>query len=221
VAEGGHETDPVDALVEIHEQESAALAGRLHDGPVQVLTAASLRLQTAAHFGELTPSVADEVAAGIADAAADLRSEMTGLVAWAVTEGDLEEAAHRYVLQACASAGVHPRVELTGLRPLAPRHSAIAFRVLQEAIDNALRHSGTSELDIHIVCDDKLTLDIADHGSGFDTASVGAEAGGLGRMRRRLESLGGALTIDSVPGVGTTIHAVLPLTLKDLVGTDD
>jgi two-component system, NarL family, sensor kinase len=205
-------TDPLDALVEIQEQEGAALAGRLHDGPVQVLTAASLRLQTAAHFGELTPSVADEVAAGIAEAAAELRSVMTGLIAWSASDGDLEEAAHRYVLQACAAAGVRPHVELSGIRPLSPRHSAIAFRVLQEAIDNALRHSGTAELDVSVVCDDELALEVSDRGSGFDPSALDShDAGGLRRMRSRIEALGGALTIDTAAGVGTTVHAVLPL----------
>jgi len=206
----------VDALIEIHEHEGAALAARLHDGPVQVLTAASLRLQTAAHFGELTPVVADEVAAGIADAAAELRSVMSRLVAWSVSGGDLEEAANRYILQACAAAGVQPRVELSGLRPLAPRHSSIAFRVLQEATDNALRHSGTSELEVTVTCDGELFLEISDHGSGFDPAILDSpEARGLSRMRRRLESVGGSLTIDTFAGVGTTVQAVLPLSPKD------
>ena len=206
----------MDALVEIHEHEGAALAARLHDGPVQVLTAASLRLQTAAHFGELTPVVADEVAAGIADAAADLRSLMSRLVAWSVSDGDLEEAVHRYVVQACAAAGVQPRLEVSVLRPLAPRYSSIAFRVLQEATDNALRHSGTSELEVTVTCDGELYLEISDRGSGFDPATLDSpEAGGLSRMRRRLESVGGALTIDTAAGVGTTVQAVLPLSPKN------
>lgn len=206
----------MDALIEIHEHEGAALAARLHDGPVQVLTAASLRLQTAAHFGELTPVVADEVAAGIADAAAELRLVMSRLVAWSVSGGDLEEAANRYILQACAAAGVQPRLELAGLRPLAPRHSSIAFRVLQEATDNALRHSGTSELEVTVSCDGELFLEISDRGSGFDPAILDStSARGLSRMRRRLESVGGTLTIDTAAGVGTTVQAVLPLSPKD------
>ena len=206
----------MDALVEIHEHEGAALAARLHDGPVQVLTAASLRLQTAAHFGELTPVVADEVAAGIADAAADLRSLMSGLVAWSISGGDLREAVERYVVQACAAAGVQPRLQLAVLRPLAPRHSSIAFRVLREATDNALCHSGSSELEVTVACDGELFLEVRDHGTGFDPTILDSpEAGGLSRMRRRLESVGGTLTIDTAAGAGTTVRAALPLTPQE------
>src|SRR5438046_10569490 len=84
--------DVLDAAVEVYERERGGLAADLHDGPIQVLTAASLRLQSAAHFGELTPELAEEVAASIALAARQLREVMTGLATWWVAGTDLDDA---------------------------------------------------------------------------------------------------------------------------------
>lgn len=58
----------------MHGDERAQIARELHDGPVQLLVAASLRLQSAAHFGELSPEVARTVSAQLDEAAAQLRA---------------------------------------------------------------------------------------------------------------------------------------------------
>lgn len=58
----------------MHEHERTQIARELHDGPVQLLVAASLRLQSAVHFGELSLDVARTVSAQIDEAAAQLRA---------------------------------------------------------------------------------------------------------------------------------------------------
>jgi len=203
----------LDALVEVYERERAALAGQLHDGPVQMLTAASLRLQSAAHFGELTPELAEEVVASIAVAAGQLRQLMSTLGSWWLPGGELDEAIERYVLQVCAQHDVEATLELDPLLRLAPRYAATIFRVVQESVENALRHSGTDRLEVCMSrTGGEIVLEVRDSGSGFDPDVVAAgEHVGLELMRRRVESVGGRVAVFATPGAGTTVRTAIPV----------
>jgi signal transduction histidine kinase len=91
-----------------------------------------------------------------------------------------------------------------------PRDLSIAmFRVLEHALDNALRHSKTRRLTVSLRrADDLVALDVVDFGIGFDPAAVRLEdALGLVAMRERLQPVGGACVIDSRPGAGTRVRA--------------
>jgi signal transduction histidine kinase len=207
--------DALDTAVEVYERERAAVAGDLHDGPIQVLTAASLRLQSAAHFGELTPELAEEVAASIAVAAGQLRQVMTNLATWWIAGTDLDDAIERYVLQRCAQHRVEATCELEPLGPLATKHAAAVFRVIQEAVANALHHSGTDRLVVRLsTVSGEVVLEVLDFGSGFAPEAVdSAEQNGLELMRKRVESVGGLLTVTRGlgAGAGTTVRAVIPV----------
>lgn len=87
------------------------------------------------------------------------------------------------------------------------------YRIAQEALNNALKHSAASLLTVRISADDEdLTLEISDDGKGFDIEAV-QETGGMGlqNMEERIEQLDGELTIESVPGKGTTISVQIDL----------
>jgi signal transduction histidine kinase len=83
------------------------------------------------------------------------------------------------------------------------------FRVLQEALQNAVRHSGTSLVMVSLESTlQVLTLAVRDGGCGFDPESVSPDRGlGLTSMRERLKLVGGELVIDSQSNSGTTVVA--------------
>ena len=84
------------------------------------------------------------------------------------------------------------------------------LKVAQEAISNALRHSGTDRVEIELSeRDGDLTLQISDSGVGFDPDSVDWGMG-LANMRDRVERMAGAFQITTGPGQGTTVVIVLP-----------
>ena len=87
------------------------------------------------------------------------------------------------------------------------------FRVLQEALQNAVRHSASAHVAVRLEGTPKvLTLTVRDGGRGFDPESVPADRGlGLTSMRERLKLVGGELVIDSKVGSGTTLVARVPL----------
>lgn len=87
------------------------------------------------------------------------------------------------------------------------------FRVLQEALHNALQHSGVRQFDARLwATPSEIHLTISDHGVGFDFEATRSFHGlGLNRMRERLKLVKGKLSVESKPRRGTTIHACVPV----------
>jgi signal transduction histidine kinase len=92
-----------------------------------------------------------------------------------------------------------------------------AYRIIQEALTNAARHSEATEVDIIVQCvDDHLQIIVQDDGQGFDHQSQGngdlSESGiGLLMMRERVSAVNGMLDICTSPGNGTRIVAEIPI----------
>jgi len=86
------------------------------------------------------------------------------------------------------------------------------FRVLQEAVNNALKHAGARHVTVGLRDEgEELRLEVADDGTGFDRdAAMNGSGLGLISMQERLTIVGGELTIDSRPGTGATIRARVP-----------
>jgi signal transduction histidine kinase len=93
------------------------------------------------------------------------------------------------------------------------------FRVLQEALSNAVKHSGASWYRVSLRgIDDHIELEVMDNGRGFDVRGALAASGlGLVSMQERLRLVNGELVIESKPGNGTLVRAVAPVR-QDLPG---
>jgi PAS domain S-box-containing protein len=91
--------------------------------------------------------------------------------------------------------------------------SICLFRVLQEAVHNAAKHSGAKRIEVQLVANSgEIHLNVSDSGKGFDIEAVGQSQGlGLTSMRERVRLVGGTIAIESKPmGGGTTIHVRVP-----------
>jgi signal transduction histidine kinase len=112
------------------------------------------------------------------------------------------------------------RIEVGGdadLGPLPVDVPITAFRVVQEAVTNAVRHAGAGRVAVHVHRNEAgLDVSVEDDGRGFDVretmerAAAGKALGLLG-MQERVGMLDGKLDIDSAPGAGTRIRVRLPL----------
>lgn len=93
------------------------------------------------------------------------------------------------------------------------------FRIMQEALNNAAKHSGTKRAEIYAVFrPDSLTLSVRDFGHGLSPVKKGDKPGlGLIAMRERAELLNGKLHVISAPNAGTTVTITMPLTPDDNV----
>jgi signal transduction histidine kinase len=85
------------------------------------------------------------------------------------------------------------------------------YRVVQEALQNAVKHSGAREIFVHLQGGDAgLTATVVDDGAGFDVDAKFGKGLGLVSMTERLEAVGGALKIRSAPGGGTRLKMTVP-----------
>jgi signal transduction histidine kinase len=198
-------------------EERSRLAHELHDAVSQKLFSLRLTAQAAAALVDRDPARAKgelhQVAALAAEAADELRAAVVELRPAALDEDGLVATlrTQTQVLDRAHSA----RVTFTssGFRALPAAQEEALLRVAQEALHNALRHSGAAHVDVSVGrrgCG--AVLRVTDDGSGFDPSAV-RRAGrhlGLVSMRDRASGVGGTLTVESAPGKGTTIEMEVP-----------
>ncbi len=130
--------------------------------------------------------------------------------------GALVASLERLAERAAASGDVKVDVVVTGdPEPLDARRELALLRTAQEAVSNARRHAEAATITVTLSwLGDRVILDIADDGRGFDpsVATPVAEGGfGLTSLAERARQAGGELTIDTTPGQGTTISIAFPL----------
>ncbi len=98
---------------------------------------------------------------------------------------------------------------------LVPPLESAAFRIVQEAIANACRHSRSPGVSVELVQrGDRLHIEVRDQGVGFDPNVVEETRFGLRSIRERARLLGGRAEIQSAPGSGTSISVELPVVLQ-------
>ncbi|GGZ34530.1 hypothetical protein GCM10010365_64330 [Streptomyces poonensis] len=198
-------------------QERSRLAHELHDAVSQKLFSLRLTAQAAAALVDRDPSRAkgelQQVAALAAEAADELRAAVVELRPAALDDDGLV-ATLRTQVQVLDRAHT-ARVTFTaqGIRALPAAQEEALLRVAQEALHNALRHSGAERVDVTLERHGgAAVLRVTDDGDGFDPRSV-RRAGrhlGLVSMRDRASGVGGRLTVESAPGKGTTIEMEVP-----------
>jgi signal transduction histidine kinase len=95
---------------------------------------------------------------------------------------------------------------------LPPDMTLCLYRIVQEALQNAVRYSRAREIRVHLSrAQDGLALTIADDGVGFDVDAAWGKGLGLASMAERIETIGGTLEVSSRPGAGTRLSARVPL----------
>ena len=203
------------------EAERNRIARDLHDGPVQGVSAASLSLEAALlmiRAGDVEQGVEvltkiREELAGEADA---LRGLMSGLRPPVLEERGLLPALRETLVRFGADQGVDTefagRVDVTLPEDL----ETLAYRVVQEALSNAAKHAGATQVMVMVQANDsQLRVEVEDDGEGFDAglARDFLREGrvGLASMRERVELASGSFVVRSSPGRGTSIVATLPL----------
>ncbi|MFI7684876.1 sensor histidine kinase [Streptomyces griseoaurantiacus] len=199
--------------------ERHRLSAEIHDTLAQGLSSQRMLLQAAERLWPTDP----------ARATAHLR-EATGLTAHNLAEArrlvqdlgpaDLTEHSLPGALRALAEresrAGLAVEFRLDGTPgPLPERVEATLLRIAQGALANVREHADATRAALTLTClDDRIALDVADNGRGFDPATRPDPASGRGHglpaMRIRARQAGGTLTVESGPGEGTVVTATTP-----------
>jgi PAS domain S-box-containing protein len=208
-------------LLQSHEEERAWIARKLNEELCQRLTGLNLQLHSLSmgSRGDVNQMRAgvEELCAQFGDLASDMQAvsdqsshtlELLGLVA----------SARTFCQQMSARHGVTIDFRHEGVPDNLPNDVALAmFRVLEEALDNAVRHAAVRRVSVSLGGSrDELRLDVGDEGVGFDPeAAMRSHGLGLIGMRERLSLVDGECLIESQPGAGTRIRARVPLGRSD------
>jgi signal transduction histidine kinase len=204
-------------LVAAQESERARIARELHDDLAQRVALLTTTLGSAMQTRPFSTSQArrtlmaacetlHEITSGIHLLSSELHPPTLTLLGLGTTlRGLCDEVA--------AGSGIPVRFREDGNPVAVPADTALCcFRVMQEALQNAVKHSGGQRIEVRLRFDDiQLTLWIADDGAGFEQTSVGDGGLGLMTMRERVELIGGRFRIISEPGCGTLVEAVAPI----------
>lgn len=201
------------------------IAVDLHDGPVQGIALAAMRLEQLANMcsscsselGAKSP-VADEfrrLKEALNSAQQDVRSLSKGLHLPNIEELSLADIARRVIRDYKRSSGLDVELTVSDLPEDAPLPVKITlFRLLQESLANGCRHGGGVKQ--HIALSEsgsRLQVSVRDDGKGFDPQTAQIEGHlGLEGMRERVELLGGTFYLWSAVGQGTVVRADIPLT---------
>ncbi|MFI7701820.1 GAF domain-containing protein [Nonomuraea sp. NPDC049480] len=190
-------------------EERNRVARELHDAVTQKLFSLRLSAQAAGTMLAKAPDMAavelERVQRLAGEALSELRAVIVELRPAELDRHGLTETLRKHVR---LLDRLHPSVVVFECAELPPLDSAVevaVLRVAQEALHNALRHSGAERVLVRMEYQDgTLALTVSDDGSGFEQA----ESRGLGlvSMRDRAESVGGVMTVESARGQGTTVR---------------
>jgi signal transduction histidine kinase len=203
----------------LNEQALRRISADLHDGPGQTLALALLRLESLQEPCESECAVHSNpdfrvVHSAVKDALSEVRAISAGLRLPELAPLTVADVAERAISDHERRSGTHIQRELGSVPDRAPLAIKIALlRTLQEALSNATRHGGGTDVSAGVWADDGLLrLEVSDHGPGFEVEAAERTGRlGLAGMRERTELLGGAFEIRSAPGQGTIVRASWPL----------
>jgi PAS domain S-box-containing protein len=204
-------------LIEAQERERSRIARELHDDICQRLALLSAEIE-GAHLASAVPEanttksleqigiLCSEIALDVQGLSHQLHSSILDYLGVAIAiRGFCDELSKKYDLQIEFSARDVPK-------HLPKDNSLCLFRVAQEALHNAVKYSGVSQFTVELIgTRDVIKLMVADTGAGFDPEKVRQHGGlGLVSMQERVHLVHGTFSVESKPGEGTRVTAILP-----------
>ncbi len=204
--------------LQLAEMERDWLSHELHDGLVQWVVGAKLQLEamhakSLQHPQPIPPSEIQYVLTMLSNALKESRQLMAGLRSPELEQSDWLTLLRHWleVVTTDDSPNVYWELDSNQISLSNPMQQCV-YRIAQESIGNALRHSKASRIDISTkVIQGRFHLTVRDDGNGFTPNQVASDRYGLKGMHKRSVLIGGELSIESTPGIGTCVTAILPL----------
>lgn len=209
-------------LIEAHEEERTWIGRELHDDINQRLALVAVELDRSSQQFPANPELQREMRRAqnrIAEIAKDVHRLSHRLHSSKLDYLGLAAAAGSFCREIAEQSRVEIRFQHANVPRTLPKEISLClFRVLQEALSNAVKHSGVKSFDVELLgSDDSIQLTVSDTGRGFDASEVTEQHGlGLISMRERLQMVNGDFLVEAKPGSGTTIRAHVPVRAEEL-----
>ena len=197
------------------------IGGEIHDSVAQKLTLASIYSQKL-EFENKYPGIADRLK-GISEIINDSLTELRDL-SRTLTDNRIQQTSLTDLLrQECErvnDAGICKATLVSDFNnEMSVTVKSFLLRVLQEFIQNSLKHAACNQIDVHIESQtDGLSVIASDDGQGFDSSNIHSKGIGLNNMSRRIRLIGGNFKLESKPGEGTVLRIFIPG--QNLVSSD-
>ena len=204
------------AVLEAEENERQRIAADLHDGVGQLLTAARLNMEALSeklHIeNENERFIYNKALALVDESCKEVRNVSHNIMPNSLIKFGLGNAIKDFI-DKIESNQLSINLNVVGLiEPLDSKVELIIYRVIQEAINNVIKHSKANQLDLSIQKDQEgLRISIEDNGIGFNKSDLQKSNGiGMKNIMARVEFLKGEIDIDTRPGSGTLIAIFIP-----------
>lgn len=205
------------AVIEAEERERKRIAGELHDGVGQMMSAAKMNLSAiksnlAFVSGEQENNF-NKVVSLIDESCQEVRTVSHNMMPNALLKAGLAAAVREFIDKIdehiikinLYTEGLNQRIDANV--------ETVLYRVVQECVNNVIKHAGANLLDISLIKDnDGISATIEDNGKGFDTSDTSKFEGiGLKNIKSRIDFLKGSIEWNSSPGNGTLVAIHIPL----------
>ena len=204
-------------IVEAEEQERKRISADLHDGLGQLFTAVKMNMEIIAERYMINQEdanvLAEKTLAMVDESCIEVRSIAHQMMPNALLKSGLVSALRDFVNR-IPSSRLKITVETIGLdERLENNVETVLYRVIQESVNNVIKHAEATLIDILLLCDNReITITIEDNGNGFDSSNLARFNGiGLRNIITRVEYLKGTVDISSAPGKGTLVAIHVPL----------
>lgn len=205
------------AILEAEERERKRIASDLHDGIGQMFSAVRMNLSSISDDIDFKKSEKKELYSKTIDlvdeSCKEVRSISHNMMPNVLLRSGLTSAVRDFISKIDSSV-LNVNLETYGLKErLDSNIETVLYRVIQESVNNVIKHSGANQLDIQINIDEKeITVTIEDNGKGFDVRNKDNFEGiGLKNIITRVEFLKGTVEWDSTPGNGTLVAIHIPM----------
>ena len=202
-------------VINAEENERKRIAGDLHDGVGQLLSAANFNLQALEVFvikDEVSTALFHKTITLINESGIEVRGLSHNLMPNALVKKGLVNAVRDFISQ-IHDQKLKIQVETDGLNRALPTHiESVLYRIIQECVNNVIKHARATQLDISIQQDETgVNILIEDNGIGFNVAEAQQKDGiGLHNLSSRIQYLNGSIEWDAAPGKGTVVSIHVP-----------
>jgi signal transduction histidine kinase len=200
-------------------EERNRLARELHDTVKQHVFASALLVRAARKQVDRDPETAKRHLQEAEELAGEMQQELITLIGAlrpaAIEDRGLVSVVTEYAGDWTERTGIKVDLRIQGERATPVEVEETLYRVVQEALANVARHSGSAIAQIRLAWQEsQICLSVWDEGRGFDPLSGVGKGLGLVSMRERVEALGGSMSISSSPG-DTRVEACVPIDLTE------
>lgn len=205
-----------EAVIAAEEYERKRIAGELHDGIGQMFSVVKMNLSGIADRTGISGNdkdLLDKTIKLVDESCREVRSISHQMMPNVLNETGFTAAINQFV-DKIDSHSLEVTLDVTGFdRKIPGNVEAVVYRIVQECVNNVIKHAQASQLDIQIHNEgDHISATIEDNGRGFDTSLLQTSGGiGVKGMMARVEFLGGKMEYDSSPGKGTVVAIHIPL----------